>query len=145
MKHLLSVLVALILAGAVAAWLASSNLYGQSPVNRHDPVNIWREAGLRGLTYNESLALYRLRQSATAPRTIHPRLRSGISTGYQGGTWAGSGYSPYSTYPSTIYQRPVEKPFANVQQPPTAFERYWPLLIEGREDPKTGQIIWYFP
>jgi hypothetical protein len=28
---------------------------------------------------------------------------------------------------------------------PTAFERYWPLLLEGREDPETGVVIWSIP
>jgi hypothetical protein len=37
------------------------------------------------------------------------------------------------------------KPFSNVRPAPTAFERYWPLLLEGREDPKTGVVIWYIP
>ena len=47
-------------------------------------------------------------------------------------------------YPG-VSRLPTQKPFANVQHPRNAVERYWPLLLEGREDPHTGVIIWSLP
>lgn len=37
------------------------------------------------------------------------------------------------------------KPFTNLQRPPNAVERYWPLLVEAREDPRTGLVYWQLP
>jgi hypothetical protein len=152
MKHIPSVVIAWLLAGAVAACLASHNVYGQTTLNRQgaanrpDAVQIWREAAVRGLTFNESLALYRLRQSSTVPTPLHPRFRAGGSAVvYRPTTPPQYGVAAAPGYPSTIYQRPVSKPFANIPQPQTAFDRYWPLMLEGREDPNTGQIIWSLP
>jgi hypothetical protein len=48
-------------------------------------------------------------------------------------------------YPSSSYTQRVGKPFENARPAPTAFERYWPLMLEGRQDPKTGVVIWYMP
>ena len=47
-------------------------------------------------------------------------------------------------YPG-VSRLPTQKPFANVQHPRNAVERYWPLLLEGRENPHTGVIIWSLP
>ncbi len=47
-------------------------------------------------------------------------------------------------YPG-VSRLPTQKPFANLERPPTAIERYWPLLLEGRQDPETGLIIWQLP
>ncbi|MGI9430524.1 MAG: hypothetical protein ACR2NM_17825 [Bythopirellula sp.] len=47
-------------------------------------------------------------------------------------------------YPG-VSRLPAEKPFANIQPEPTGLQRYWPLLLEGREDPNTGLIIWTLP
>ena len=47
-------------------------------------------------------------------------------------------------YPG-VSRLPPQKPFANVRPEPTGLQRYWPLLLEGREDPNTGLIIWTLP
>ncbi len=47
-------------------------------------------------------------------------------------------------YPG-VSRLPAQKPFANIERPAPALERYWPLLLEGREDPHTGIIIWSLP
>ena len=47
-------------------------------------------------------------------------------------------------YPAAV--RPGNrKPFAGARPASTAVDRYWPLLMEAREDPKTGLIIWRLP
>jgi hypothetical protein len=146
MKHIPSVVIAWLLAGAVAACLASQNLYGQGLSNRSDAMQIWREAAMNGLSYNESLALYRLRQSATVPTPLHPRFQVGAgATVYRPQQPTRYGVAVTPSYPTTIARAPVGKPFANVRPAPTAFERYWPLMLEGREDPNTGIIIWSLP
>jgi len=47
-------------------------------------------------------------------------------------------------YPG-VSRLPPEKPFENIAPQPNAFQRYWPLLLEGREDRNTGVIIWRLP
>jgi hypothetical protein len=165
MKHIPSDVFAWLLAAAVAACLASHNLYGQvgvpigappssgsfqTPARPGTPASIWRDAAMKGLSYNESLALYRLRQSSTVPTPLHPRFQVGAGAGI---------YTPNSTvtpngtkqqsfvpnYPSNVYSQRAGKPFENARPAPTAFERYWPLMLEGRQDPNTGVIIWYMP
>jgi len=47
-------------------------------------------------------------------------------------------------YPG-VSRLPTQKPFANLERPATGLQRYWPLLLEGREDPNTGLIHWSLP
>jgi hypothetical protein len=146
MKHIPSVVIAWLLAAAVAACLASHNLYGQNAPNRPDPKHVWREAAVRGLSYNESLALYRLRQHSTVPTPLHPRFRAGAGAGIHtpgGASRQGTSFVP--SFPSNVYSQRAGKPFDHVRPAPTAFERYWPLMLEGHEDPRTGVIIWSLP
>ncbi len=153
MKHIPPVLIALLLAGAVAACLASQRVYGQGVSQQPDAVQVWREAAARGLSYNESLALYRLRNSSTVPTPLHPRFQAGAGANVYVPTATGrTAVSPFHTgmpassgVPTTAYRQSVGKPFENIRHPPSAFERYWPLMLEGREDPKTGVIIWSLP
>ena len=57
-------------------------------------------------------------------------------------TVPGQGAERY--YPG-ISRSPVQKPFADLERPAGGLQTYWPLLLEGREDPRTGLIIWSFP
>lgn len=57
---------------------------------------------------------------------------------------AAPGQGPRNFYPG-VNRAPTQKPFADIEQPLTGLQRYWPLLLEGREDPNTGLIIWSFP
>ncbi len=167
LRHIPSDVFAWLLAAAVAACLTSQNIYGQAPVGvpplggpntitsrlnpglQPTPANIWRDAAMKGLSYNESLALYRLRQSSTVPTPLHPRFQAGAGAGLYTPNAAASNRSPQQSfvprYPTNVYSQRVGKPFENARPAPTAFERYWPLMLEGREDPKTGVIIWYMP
>ena len=152
MKHIPSILIAWLLAAAVAACLTSQSLYGQQHLsgpqqrglNQTDAVQVWREAAVRGLSYNEALAMVRLRQKSTVPTPLHPRFQvgAGATLNRPGGRVP---YAANTPFPSNVSQARVGKPFDNVRPAPTAFERYWPLMLEGREDPKTGVIIWSLP
>ncbi|MEM8944537.1 MAG: hypothetical protein AAGD11_05075 [Planctomycetota bacterium] len=47
-------------------------------------------------------------------------------------------------YPG-VSRLPQQKPFSDLERPPSGLQSYWPLLLEGREDPNTGLIIWTLP
>jgi hypothetical protein len=162
LKHIPMGLIALLLAGAMAACLFSQRLYGQGlggqgigqPLPnrqgltfRPDAAQVWREAAAMGLSYNEALALSRLRTNAVVPTPLHPRFQAGSGAGLVQPNYAARQGVPLTpSAPTTTYGPAVTgKPFSNVRPAPTAFERYWPLLLEGREDPKTGVVIWYIP
>ncbi len=152
MKHIPSIWVALLLAGAVAACLASQRANGQGLPQKNDPVDVWRQSS-QGMSSNAALAFYRLRNSSGVPTPLHPRFQVGSGAmvhvpGYTSRTGAYAPFSAQQTTPgqqTTVYRQPTGKPFENVRPAPTAFERYWPLMLEGRQDPKTGLIIWSLP
>ncbi len=158
LKHIPLGLIVLLLAGAMAACLCSQSLYGQGvgtgrPLPdrqgltfRPDAAQVWREAAAMGLSYNEALALSRLRTNATVPTPLHPRFRAGAGAGMvQPNSAVRQGVPLTPSVPTTTYGPALSKPFSDVRPASTAFERYWPLLLEGREDPKTGVVIWYIP
>ena len=146
MKNIPSDVIAWLLAAAVAACFASQSVQGQNLPNRPDPRQVWREAAVRGLSYNESLALYRLRQNSTATTPLHPRLRAGASaTLHSPARTTPHAATAVPAFPSSMSTQRVGKPFEEVRPAPTAFERYWPLMLEGRENPKTGVIHWSLP
>jgi hypothetical protein len=156
LKHISIGLIALLLAGAMAACLFSQRLYGQGlgqPLPnrqgltfRPDAAQVWREAAAMGLSYNEALALSRLRTNAVVPTPLHPRFQAGAGAGMVQPNYAVRQGVPLTpSVPTTTYGPALSKPFSNMRPAPTAFERYWPLLLEGREDPKTGVVIWYIP
>ncbi|TWU28214.1 hypothetical protein [Bythopirellula polymerisocia] len=155
MKYLPSDLIGLILAGSVAACFASPFLYGQGSPPGNDPLAMWRETS-PGLSSNAALAFYRLRSSSTAPSVLNPRLQPGAknqqSTGYYPSATRGRGQQGIASsstgrpgYGLTPTRYATGKPFEGIRPAPTAFERYWPLLLEGRQDPHTGVIIWSLP
>ena len=155
MRYFPGGLLALILAGAVAACLASPLLYGQVPGGGNDPLAVWRETS-PGMSTNAALAFYRLRSSSTAPNALHPRFQSGTnsqnSSGYYrsaprgtGQRGIGSAAAGLPDYGLSSTRYATSKPFDGIQPAPTAFERYWPFLLEGRQDPHTGVIIWSLP
>lgn len=75
-----------------------------------------------------SRAPSQLAKSATGPQTTNSMV-----PGQGAGTF----------YPG-ISRAPREKPFSNVERP-GGLQEYWPLLLEGRQDPHTGVIIWSLP
>ena len=68
--------------------------------------------------------------------------RSGVAVNPT--TQATAATAPQTFYPG-VSRLPPEKPFDNLQPQPNAFERYWPLMLQGYQDPKTGIIIWSLP
>jgi hypothetical protein len=52
--------------------------------------------------------------------------------------------APTNFYPGISRAQPP-KPFTDAQREPSGLERYWPLLLEGRQDPNTGWILWRLP
>lgn len=145
MKHIPTAVLGGLFAAAVAACLMSQCAYGQPLAHRPDPRQVWREAAVRGLSYNESLALYRLRQQSTAQAPLHPRFRAGAGTMAPTPPQSTRVAAGLPTFPSNAYTQRAGKPFENVRPAPTAFERYWPLMLEGHENPKTGVIYWSLP
>ncbi len=149
MKHIPIGLIGLILAGAVAACLASQQVYGQRNAPANDPLAMWRKTS-PGMSTNAALAFYRLQNSSPSPDKFHPRFQAGarnnISSAYSPLTRRNvnssglvGGYYPLSSRPAN------SKPFENVRPAPTAFERYWRLLLVGQQDPETGIIVWSLP
>ncbi len=76
-----------------------------------------------------------------ATTNVPPRTRP-TSASAPAASLPGQGAQRY--FPG-VSRLPTQKPFANLERPPTALERYWPLLLEGRQDPNTGLIIWSLP
>jgi hypothetical protein len=146
MKYIPPGLIALLMAGAVAACLASHRVYGQALPPGSNPVDVWRESS-QGMSSNAALAFYRLRNNSTVPTPLHPRFQNGAgaSLHVNGQSTPAGSLAPFSGRQTTVYRQPTGKPFENVRPAPTAFERYWPLMLEGRQDPKTGLIIWSLP
>ena len=156
MRNIPGGLIGFILAGAVAAFLASPLVYGQGTSGGgHDPLAMWRDTS-PGMSTNAALAFYRLRSSSAAPNAIHPRLQSGANNRRAGGYYPSNQYQPNQRgvgaassglpgYGLSSSRYATSKPFEEVRPAPTAFERYWPLLLEGRQDPHTGVIIWSLP
>ena len=57
---------------------------------------------------------------------------------------AAPGQGAQQFYPG-VSRLPAQKPFSNVNRGPSGIQSYWPLLLEGRQDPNTGLIIWTLP
>jgi hypothetical protein len=103
-------------------------------------MQVWNQTS-QGMSTNAALAFYRVQNVGrpTMQTPGWPRYsQTPAVTSYPMPTTTARAY-----YPSTV--TPVEKPFAYVRPPATAFDRYWPFLMEAREDPDTGLIIWTLP
>jgi hypothetical protein len=115
----------------------------------------WKHAS-RGRSTNAALAFYR--QQRLNPSRSRSQYRSwrpdrSSSTIYSAPYYAITAHRTIPNFSSNPYPiRRIEshaaypiKPFANARPAPTAVDRYWPLLLEAREDPKTGLVIWRLP
>jgi len=71
--------------------------------------------------------------------------RSGIATDSLPGTSPQQANHGEPRFYPGVSRLPEQKPFEGLQPAPTAFDRYWPLLLEGQQNPNTGFIIWRFP
>ena len=137
----------------VASISPTLDLRAQGGSSATDPARAWRRTP-RGLGAHGNPVRHRtwgtdhLRQTAV-PRWKRPQTYRGTiySAPYYAITtpWAIPNLrsDPYP-YP-TAHSPATRKPFAGIRPAPTAVDRYWPLLYEAREDPKTGLIIWSLP
>jgi hypothetical protein len=113
-----------------------------------DPIQHWRQTS-QGMSSTAALAHYRLQNTAVRHQPIQAQLRdqryTTPSSQYLGPRPTPTGPVGLGAYHQPYRHNVSNKPFANVQQPQTAMERYWPLLLEGRQDTKSGLIIWSLP
>ena len=74
--------------------------------------------------------------------------RSGAAVSPSGATSPSSatvpGQGAEKFYPG-VSRWPTQKPFADLERPASGLQSYWPFLLEGRQDPNTGLIIWSLP
>ncbi len=151
----------IVLVGCGAAWgMAPVELFAQGVSSAATTMQAWRRSS-QGLSPNAALARYRMQNLG------HPAQRS-LSLCHPSG-WPGTTlYStphyavttsrtlparPTSYYPTTnslttnssTGTLQTQKPFADVRHPPNAVQRYWPYMLEAREDPTTGLVIWRLP
>jgi hypothetical protein len=135
----------------IASMFFAPELHAQKGIPVVDSMYAWPHTS-RGLSSNAGLAHLRLRNSAhtrlpATSRWNRPPLSRGTiySAPYYAITapWAIPDIRS-DPYPA-IQTRPTGKPFAGARPAPTAVDRYWPLLFEARQDPKTGLTIWRLP
>ena len=105
-----------------------------------------------GSSSNAGLAFHRLRSAGHRQLPATPRWKQPLASR---GTIYSAPYYAITTpwaipnlrsdpYPA-VSSPSTRKPFAGARPAPTAVDRYWPLLFEAREDPKTGLVIWSLP
>ena len=119
----------------------------------------WRRTS-HGVSSNAALARYRIENLNARAQQSRARRHP---AGWPGATLYSTPYYAITTS-RTIPARPAayrassnphyfpagnglqtQKPFADIRRPPNAIERYWPYMLEAREDPSTGLIIWRLP
>lgn len=111
---------------------------------------------LPGLPRQEGLsasAAYRLQSMGTHVH-LSPSMRWHLNRSQRGLTTPSAnspatastapGQGAEKFYPG-VSRLPAQKPFADLERPASGLQSYWPLLLEGREDPNTGLIIWTLP
>ena len=142
----------LLMAGFLNIWLtAPIDVHAQGVSSAATSLQAWRSTS-QGLSSNAALAFYRVQNIG------HPNQQNSVwrrqqfvpnttiySAPYYAVTTHRSVTAPRSSYYPTSTSRQTQKPFSDVRPAPTAFERYWPLLLEAREDPQTGLVIWTLP
>jgi len=141
MKHAL-LLAVMISFSSLVGWCSPTVAQGQFAQPNNNPFETWKYTS-QGMSTNSALAFYRL-QSSGKPVMGAPsnRWQRSVPASRHQSVSNRRSISPYySSVPSSTHR----KPFANIQPSPNAFERYWPLLLEAREDPETGIIIWSLP
>lgn len=111
----------------------------------------WRQSS-PGMSSNAALAFYRVqnaggvRRTASVPAPVMPRGRTLYSAPYYSITNRRTVVdSPTPSATSVTRTAQASKPFDNLQRPPNAVQRYWPLLLQGQEDQNTGLVIWTLP
>ena len=125
-------------------------VHAQNVSSAATSIQAWRHTS-QGLSPNAALAFYRVQNVGSPQQQASPwrRQQYGSSTTiysapYYTITTQRSVPTARSYYPASSTAQ-TQKPFANLQPAPSAIDRYWPLLLEAREDPATGLVIWTLP
>ena len=146
----------IVLVGCCAAWgSAPIDALAQGASSAATSLHTWRRTS-QGLSPNAALARYRMQNLGhSVPRSfalrqpaIQPTTTLYSTPYYAITTHRTIPARPTSYYPTTNSAATgslTPKPFADLQRPPTAVQRYWPYLLEAREDPRTGLVIWQLP
>ena len=139
-----------LMAGLLAAWGTSPPVVqAQGVHSAAAPMQVWNRTS-EGMSSNAALAFYRVQNVGrpTMQASAWPQYSRSpavvnypVVVNYPASPYAENSYYPAAGSSSTQLQ----KPFAYVRPAPTAFDRYWPYLLEGYEDPETGFIIWTMP
>lgn len=130
-------------------WLGPQHVHAQGVQSAAAPMQVWNQTS-QGMSSNAALAFYRV-QNVGRPvgqATAWPQYsRSPAVVNYPVVVnYPTSPYGENSYYPAAVSSSTqLQKPFAAVRPARTAFDRYWPYLLEGHEDPHTGFIIWTLP
>ena len=122
-------------------WLSPQNVQAQASHSAATPMQVWNQTS-QGMSSNAALAFYRVQNVGrpSAQPTAWPQYsRTPTVAVYSTNLRVVGNYYPTPT--AAQYQ----KPFASVRPHRTAFDRYWPYLLEGYEDPETGFIVWTLP
>ena len=150
-----------LLVGFLAAGLpATQRAASQGLAAGASPIQIWQQHS-QGLSTNAALAFYRVRHANRPYQVMTATRAPRYSTSVPMRTHANYNVTtlyrrPYYAIPAVGYAAPPvvdpplepafsAKPFAQVRHAPNAIDRYWPLLMERREDPNTGLVIWQLP
>jgi hypothetical protein len=136
-----SLSLALLAAMILAVWPTNAtSVLAQGVHSAAAPMQVWNRTS-QGMSTNAALAFYRVQNVGRPAAQV-------------------SAWPQYSHNPATVNYPAVanayyptadtttvlsHKPFASIPPPRTAFDRYWPYLLEGHEDPDTGIIIWRLP
>ena len=139
--------------------LAIASVHAQGAKSTAQSLQAWQRHSSQELSSNAALARYRL--DNLNQRVARTRVRR-YPAGFPGTTIYSAPYYAVTTHrvvPDRLAGRntlanphyfPVDrtqtqKPFADIRYQPNAVQRYWPLLLEAREDPQTGLVIWRLP
>ncbi len=134
----------MMMVGVLATWwMTPRGVQAQAVHSAAAPMQVWNRTS-QGMSTNAALAFYRVQNvGRPAGRASAWPQYSRISSAaiYPAGPAVANAY--YPTPNMTSVQFP--KPFASVRPARTTFDRYWPYLLEGYEDPETGYIVWTLP
>ena len=144
--HKITTVASLILIG-----LAAESIQAQGVSSAASSMHAWRSTS-RGMSTNAALAFYRV-QNVGHPRQGNlgslPAVRAPGTTIYSAPYYAITTHrrvtTPTTNYYPNVSPRDDAKPFSEIRPAPTAIDRYWPLLLEAREDRNTGLVIWTLP
>ena len=146
----------LVLLGCCATWATFGvDVHAQRINSAASSMQNWRRHS-QGLSSSAALARYRI--ESLNQRVQQAKVRR-HPAGFLGSTIYSTPYYAITTHrtipvPSTSYypttgvtpfETQAEKPFADVRHRPNAVQRYWPYMLEAREDPTTGLVIWRLP